>query len=107
MKLTIKKTDKRYTGSDTFGYVVDIRNDNAFPVIHSKFRKSQKIVKFQEVRDWCIQTWGMSCEREHYLQLSADEFNTNTHWCWHTEYYDTKIYLRTDKEANWFKLKWL
>lgn len=106
MKITVRKTDKRYTGSDVFGYVVDIKN-TSFAIIHTKLNKSQRITKFQEVRDWCIQTWGMSCEREHYLQMLADEFDVNTHWCWHTEFYDTKIYLRSDKEANWFKLKWL
>ena len=106
MKITVKKTDKRYTGSDVFGYVVDVRS-TPFPVIHNKLNKSQKVSQFHQVRDWCIQTWGMSCEREHYLQMLNDEFDVNTHWCWHTEFYDTKIYLRSDKEANWFKLKWL
>jgi hypothetical protein len=106
MKITVRKTDKRYTGSDVFGYVVDIKN-TSFAIIHTKLNKSQKIKQFQEVRDWCIQTWGMSCEREHYLQMTADDFPTNEHWCWHTEFYDTKIYLCTEKEANWFKLKWL
>ena len=106
MKITVKKTDKRYTGSDIFGYVVDI-NNSSFPVIYNKFSKGQKLKKFQDVRNWCIETWGMSCEREHYLHLLTDEVAVNTHWCWHTEFYDAKIYLRTDKEANWFKLKWL
>jgi hypothetical protein len=106
MKLTVNKTDKRYTGSHIFQYVVDVKN-HSFPVIHNKFSKSQKFKQFQEVRDWCIQTWGMSCEREQYLQLQVNEFDVNTHWCWHTEFHDTKIYLRTDKEANWFKIKWL
>ena len=106
MKVTVKKTDKRYTGSNVFGYVVDIRN-TPFPVIHTKLNKSQKFSQFHQVRDWCIQTWGMSCEREHYLQLFADGLAVNTHWCWHTEFYYTKIYLHSDKEANWLKLKWL
>ena len=107
MKVTVRKTDKRYTGADVFGYVVDVKQ-TSFPLIHTKLNKSYKIQHFQEIRDWCIQTWGMSCEREHYLQLVVDNINdVNTHWCWHTEFYDTKIYLRTDKEANWFKLKWL
>ena len=106
MKITVKKTDKRYTWSRIFCYVVYVRS-TPFPIIHNKLNKSQKITKFKEVRYWCIQTWGMSCEREHYLQMLSDEFTVNTQWCWHTEFYDTKIYLCTGKEANWFKLKWL
>ena len=106
MKITVKKTDKRYTGSDVFGYVVDVRT-TPFPVIHNKLNKSQKFTQFQQVRDWCIQTWGMSCEREHWLVLKDQEQEPNEHWCWNSENYDTKIYLATDKETNWFKLRWL
>ena len=106
MNITVRKTDKRFTGSDILHYVVDIKH-GSFPVIYNKFSTGQQLKKFQDVRNWCIETWGMSCEREHYLHLLADDVEVNTHWCWHSEFYDIKIYLRTDKEANWFKLKWL
>ncbi len=104
MMLTIRKTDKRFTGSDKFKYVVDIRT-NSPGLVNSRI---VKLNKFHEIRDWCITTWGMSCEREHWLTIDAiDNSNLNTHWCWHTEFYDAKIYLASDKEVTWFKLKWL
>jgi hypothetical protein len=106
MKIKISKTDKRYTGYRHFQYVVDLQytNDQTTTVLGS--RRNHKIKKFHEIRDWCIQTWGMSCEREHWLSL-VDTEPHNAHWCWQTEFNDIKIYLKTDKEANWFKLKWV
>jgi hypothetical protein len=108
MKLKVRKTDARFTGNHVFKYVVDVTNDGNVPMIGGlKTRLSNRYNNFIEVRDWCIQTWGMSCERGIYLDLVTDSPKLNTHWSWHTEFGETKIYLASDKEANWFKLKWL
>ena len=110
MKLKIRKTDARFTGNDFFKYVVDVRADGmSVPIIGGLQQQiARRVLNFIEVRDWCIQTWGMSCERTIYLDiLGAEGRQVNTHWSWHTEFGETKIYLSSDKEANWFKLKWL
>ena len=109
MKLKIRKTDARFTGNAIFKYVVDVTADGSVPIMGSiKHRMANRFNNFIEVRDWCIQTWGMSCERGIYLDIvSVDNTKLNTHWSWHTEFGETKIYLASDKEANWFKLKWL
>jgi hypothetical protein len=110
MKLQIRKTDARFTGNDIFKYVVDVKTDGtAVPIIGGfQSRIARRMLDFFEVRNWCIQTWSMSCERSIYLDIiGADGRQVNTHWCWHTEFGETKIYLASDKEANWFKLKWL
>jgi hypothetical protein len=39
--------------------------------------------------------------------LDDSAVGKNDKWCWHTNFDNFKIYLRTEKEANWFKLKWL
>ena len=111
--LKIAKTDKRYTGSEHFAYVVDVKTQYV-PMIGGNLttrmntKASLRYLEFQTVRDWCIQTWGMSCERTIYLDiLGAEGRQVNTHWSWHTEFGETKIYLASDKEANWFKLKWI
>jgi hypothetical protein len=108
MKAKTKKTDKRYTGHEHFKYVVDVVMPYA-PFIQGKpvNRRQQRIGFYHEVRKWCVDTWGMSCEREHWLTLQeTGDPNINSHWCWHTELNDLKIYLTSEKEANWFKLRW-
>ena len=110
MKIKIRKTDARFTGSELFHYVADVVAERYnIPVIGGlQVRLSKRLTDFNEVRAWCIQTWGMSCERSSYLEIAkTDASNLNTHWAWHTEFGETKIYMTTDKEVNWFKLKWL
>ena len=107
MKIELRKTDKRFTGSDIFTRVVDIKRPRSIGIaIGAPDFRTEKIKVFQEVRDWCITTWGMSCEREHYLTLRAKGHPVNPHWCWHTEFSETKIYIATEKDANWFLLRW-
>jgi len=50
---------------------------------------------------------GASCERDHWLFLNETDAQPNDRWCWQTDFGNFKIYLCTEKEANWFKLKWL
>lgn len=112
LNLSIRRTDKRFTGSDQFKFVVDVLLEFTHTVglgtNVSNSVRLQRLIDFDELRRWCIQTWDMSCERGFYLDLSISEtFQLNEHWCWHTENEEFKIYLKTDKEANWFKLKWL
>ena len=116
IKLSIQKTDKRFVGSEILKYLINIENENSspinfyygsgtgFPNIHSR---TIKILNFNMIRDWCIQTWGMSCERTLYLDLNLAEIDSiNKHWCWHSEGNEFKIYLMSEKDLNWFKLKW-
>jgi hypothetical protein len=105
MLLTIKKTDKRHTGRDLWHYVVVVEAKRYSGLAG----RGQRILDLNEIRNWCVQTWGSSCELELWMVANGttDSTNLNQHWCWHTNYDNYKIYLRSDKEANWFKLKWL
>jgi hypothetical protein len=107
MTLKVRKTDKRFTGSNHFDYVVDIKADTE-RIMGMIMKSAIRYKEFHDVRRWCIDTWGMSCERSHYLHMStALPEDVNARWCWHSEFDETKIYLKSSKEANWFKLKWL
>lgn len=102
MKLKIKKTDGRYAGHNIFAYVVDVKaGSQGFPSLY-------RLINLHEVRQWCWTTWGPGCEREHYLEMLRLKHHEglNEHWCWHTDYGETKIYLRTEKDLTWFRLKW-
>ena len=105
MKLTIKKTDKRHTGHYHWQYVVIV--ERIPTTLFGKPSILQKIDNLNTIREWCWTTYGPSCELEFWLAINEAGANKNEHWCWHTNYDNYKIYLRTDKEANWFKLKWL
>ena len=102
MKFRIDRTDRRHTGHEEFKWCVkaigDWRNHNQIDKLSSLF----------ELREWAWTTWGPSCERDFWLYILRydPDYALNTHWCWHTEHRETKLYLRTDKEANWFKLRW-
>ncbi len=100
MKIVIKKTDKRHTGHGVFDYVADVR-------VPGLGRRSEAVLDFIEVRKWCWETFGPSCEREHWLDLQKFKQPVNERWCWHTDFGNFKIYIRTEKEANWFRLKWM
>lgn len=57
---------------------------------------------FFEHRAWCCETWGASVELEHI------DKHPNC-WSWRIDYDAAifRIYLSTEKEVNWFKLRWL
>ena len=79
------KLDKRYNGHTIFKYGI-------------QFHKSEA-KKFIEVRNWCWQNWGPGAEIEHH-QLEPNV------WSWECSQWNRRIYLQTEKEYNWFILKW-
>lgn len=102
----IRRTDRRMNGVEHFEYVASpkiIKHDIFGTANKSKYLQLSLI----EVREWCWQTWGPSCELTFFMSLQGVEGLPTDRWCWHTEFDSHKIYLKTDKEANWFKLKWL
>lgn len=104
MKVTIKRTDKRMNGHEFWEYVA--QSERTTYVGYKGV--GERMVTLNAVREWCWATYGPSCELTHWMSIRANGFTVpNEHWCWHTEYDNFKIYLRTEKEANWFKLKWL
>ena len=95
----IIKSDRRYNGYNHFKYIVDVRRTGEY---------GENVFNYNLMRDWCIATWGSSCELDDWQTLNHlyKEHKINQNWCWQTEHGNRRIYLRTDKEANWFKLKY-
>lgn len=79
------KLDKRHTGHSRFKYFASFSYTN----IH----------KFVEVRNWCWENWGPSAELD--IQGLQDQ-----KWSWIHDSYNTRIYLASDAEYQWFLLKW-
>lgn len=97
MKKQIKRVDRRFKGSGDWKYYIDVPKDH--------------VVKFNffEVQVWCWETWGPSKEISHwniYHGRGWTDIAQNSKWCWHLDEWTARIYLKSDKEADWFSLKW-
>ena len=83
-----KKLDKRHKGHGLFKYAVIF-----------DYKETEK---FCEIRNWCWSQWGPSSELDLYKSCS---FNSEG-WAWITDEWRKNIYLKSDKEYQWFILKW-
>lgn len=84
-KIKTFKLDKRYVGHEYFQY-------------SENFTRREKD-DFIQRRNWCWQTWGPSCE----IEFLSD---TETPWCWLTNDFNLRIYLKNEKHLQWYILKW-
>jgi hypothetical protein len=82
------KLDARFKGYDNFKYYTGFRY-NEMP-------------KFDEIRQWCWEQFGPSCEITIHHKIPT----ANHTWCWILDDYRARIYFATDKEYQWFLLKW-
>jgi hypothetical protein len=91
--IKLSKLDRRHTGTEHFKYRVRIDGS-----------RDDRVKKFLEIRQWCWDTWGASAERDFAV------VETPTHWAWHTGrdilYEPLFVYLVSDADASFFKLKW-
>ncbi len=88
-KYKVVKLDKRHTGNQYFQYYIQ-PTDKSF---------NQRLLDYHQYRQWCWTAFGPSMEREFMV---SDEFK----WCWYTHHSLLRIYFKSDKELNWFKLTW-
>lgn len=93
--------DNRFTGYKHFRYRVKTLGD--YTVRYSTFI---------DIRTWCWDTWGSSCERDILIELADRDEGFLRLWSWHTERYnkrfaDVYIYLASDAELSLFELKWM
>lgn len=85
--MKLKKLDRRMNGYGDFKYKIT-------------YRKRTERLKFIEARNWCWEQWGPSSEYEFWDQ------SVNPAWCWIVDEWETKILLASDKEGQWYTLKW-
>jgi hypothetical protein len=85
--MKIKKLDKRHTGHGTFKFMVEFtRNEHKH---------------FFDIRNWCWETWGPACEVD-----LMNKWPSALTWAWQNSEWNVRVYLASDKEANWYKLRW-
>ena len=89
----LQKLDGRHNGSDRFAYRVEFY--------------SNQIRLFIQVREWCWDTWGSSCELD---QAYDDNWISKKElfWCWRYDVHPSGryLYFKTYNEASVYSLKW-
>lgn len=87
--MIVTQLDGRYAGGSNFQYAIE------FTTPH----KEAKL--FCEVREWCWTTFGPSRELK-FVGYKEGEYV----WCFMTDNYRTRIYLKSKKELEWFTIRW-
>ena len=100
--IAINKLDKRYTGYQYFTYsVIAVWNPNWRDA-------ADRVATFCEMRTWCWETFGPSCELSEFMKLANREDGVNPRWCWVHKYESTpaRILINSEEDKNWFVLRW-
>jgi hypothetical protein len=82
------KLDRRHLGYGDFKYAINFR--------------TIELNKFCSIRNWCWSQWGPSAEVEYLIKLNGE----NPGWSWVSDQWRMRIYFATDKEYQWYLLKW-
>jgi hypothetical protein len=109
LRLHIQKIDKRFAGHQCFQYRVRVTVNGQDRWVN----QVDRIIAFNMFRQWCIDSLGMSCERDSYvtlhLALAWMEKSTdllNQHWAWHWQENKTAYFYFTESGMNWVNVKW-
>lgn len=87
----LQKLDRRHNGFTRFNYRVEF----------------YEIPQFNQIRDWCWETWGSSCELDHASRVNFVP-PKDLVWCWRCDENPRGMYLyfKSYNEASVYSLKW-
>ena len=108
MKYFVKQLDGRYAHNNYFDYCIDFPRNQFGPV------------EFHTAMSWMIKTYGYSAEVRDFMYIRAmlqkrQQFNVpdsdappfvNRQWSWTNGTNNLRVYLKSEKELSFFKLKW-
>ena len=108
MRYIVKKLDGRYAYNNYFEYVIE------FP------RNSFGPMDFHTCLGWMIETYGYSAEVRDFMYIRGmlkkrQQFNVpdsdtpafvNQTWSWTNGSDNLRLYMKSEKEVSFFKLKW-
>jgi len=101
MKTKIIKLDKRYNGHEYFSFMATPQNKHVNMNLDT-------VIHITEMRQWCWETFGPSCELSEYSMLVLHDMPVNPHWCWRnaSQFRGPRILLATESDRNWFVIRW-
>lgn len=89
--------DHRYNGKGYFKYRIE-------------FTKQDRAMEYIDCLHWSVETWGMSCSLNLFLDTDELVAKGTPDWVWEedhsTSFRKLRIYLKGDQELTLFKLKW-
>lgn len=111
MKTKITKLDRRYSGNEYFKYSLPGPGNEYFnymAVVKGFSGGVNAIDHFRNLRQWCWETFGPSCELSEYTILASNDKPVNERWCWvnETPYRCPRILIKNEEDRNWFVLRW-
>jgi hypothetical protein len=109
MKYYVKKLDGRYAHNRHFDYCVEFSRNQFGPV------------EFHTAMAWMIETYGYSAEVRDFMWIRSmlekrQQFNVpnsnvpafiNPLWSWTNGSNNLRLYMKSEKELSFFKLKWV
>jgi hypothetical protein len=119
MKYEIAKLDGRFTYRDLFEYYIKFSNSMTrghgplhFNAVLEWFRDtygwSAEIRDYNKMHKWTQQTTQWMGSRFQASQGVLEQLpdHCNSHWSWTNGYDDLRIYVASDRELNFFQLRW-
>ena len=121
MNYTIQRLDGRFTFRKYFEYYIGFTG---------RMSNRQGPLHFNQAQEWFTRTYGWSAEARQYEDILRYHATNqmlfqgvpriirnndwtedlpdccNRHWSWTNGYDDLRIYVATEKELNFFQLKW-
>lgn len=101
MKIKTTLLDKRHTGNRYFSYL-------AVPLWQPNDTSIDKVDAIRQMRQWCWETFGPSCEYKEYAVLAGNGRAVNQRWCWISESFNNepRILIKNEEDYTWFVLRW-
>jgi hypothetical protein len=110
LKLRVQKMDQRFAASECFQYRVSVSPD----LKQIYVRDVDRILAFNQFRQWCIDALGMSYERDSYVKLhferlyqASEQIAINPNWAWYCHDHKIPYFYFTESGMSWVQIKWL
>ena len=112
MRYEIQRLDGRFNYRHLFQYTVKWSN---------RMSNKNGPLHFTRAQRWFVDTYGWSAEIRQYVQIRQWVLTSNQllkgtpnevpkecseYWSWTNGYDDLRIYVATDRELNFFQLRW-
>lgn len=98
MKWKITKLDRRYNGHKFMKYAIETTYDLG--------GRDERIKAFKNMRVWLWENYGPGAELKYIeLQVNDTGIEAKERWAWDTEHGNERMYLKSDEEMTFFKMK--
>lgn len=104
MRYQVTRLDRRHSHHQRFAYMIEFSK--------RQFATGTGALDFDRARRWFNETYGWSQEADLQNKIDNDAQNllqapdANTHWAYHAEYRNFRIYAN-EPETAWFQLKFI